>query len=226
MNTPKHIAFIMDGNRRWARQNKLSLVQGHFRGANNIERLVEYASTQGVMYLTFYAFSTENWKRSENEVEALMKVFREMLDSDMMNRMMENGVRIQTIGDISKFPDDIYEKLVSLIEQSKKNNKITAVFALNYGGRDEIVRALNKILSAKQSKVSEKEFETFLFTRDIPDPDLLIRTGGEMRLSNFLTWQSVYTELYFTQTLWPDFLEDDLKFALEEYSVRERRFGK
>lgn len=226
MSKLQHIAFIMDGNRRWARKNKLAVIQGHFQGANNLERLIEYASTQGILYMTFYAFSTENWQRSEKEVEDLMKVFRDMLHGDMMKRLMKNGVRIQTIGEISRFPTDIYEKLLSLIEESKSNNKITAVFALSYGGRDEIIKVMNSLLKQKKSSVTEEEVRTYLYTKTMPNPDLLIRTGGEQRMSNFLTWQSVYTELYFTPTLWPEFLEKDLQVALEEYSSRERRFGK
>lgn len=226
MRIPKHIACIMDGNRRWARQNKLKLIMGHNKGVDRLEELVEYAESVGVTHMTFWAFSTENWNRSKEEVDDLMTVFRNMLNGEMIERMMKNGVKVQTIGDISAFPDDIYKRLLEIVNISKKNTRITTTFALNYGGRDEILRAVRMVISEKRNDISEKEFEKYLYTHDMPNPDLIIRTGGEQRVSGYLPWQSVYSELYFTDCLWPEFDTQQLQKALEDFGHRERRFGK
>ena len=226
MKIPTHIAFIMDGNRRWAKSHKLEILFGHDKGAKLIEPLTEYAQSKGVKHVTFWAFSTENWNRSEKELEMLMTVFRELVNGPMVKRMMAKNVRINTIGDISKFPKDIYESLLRLRKDSEKNTGIQAIFGLNYGGRAEILKAVNELLQKKIKKVDEKTFSDHLFTAGTPDPDMIIRTGGEMRLSGFLPWQSAYAEYYFTQTLWPDFDEKELEKALKDYEARERRFGK
>lgn len=226
MKQIKHIAFIMDGNRRWARKNKFKIIMGHNKGVDRVEDLVDYAQKKGVAFVTFWAFSTENWNRDKKEVEDLMTVFRGLLNGKMIDRMMKNGVRVTTIGDIEAFPKDIAKRLKEIIEESKGNKKITAVFALNYGGRDEILRAVNKTIGNKKKVISAEEFEKYLFTKDMPDPDLIVRTGGEMRLSGYLPWQGVYAELFFVDTLWPDFTTDELQKVLEEYSQRDRRFGK
>lgn len=229
---PQHIAFIMDGNRRWAMQNKLALLFGHDKGAHQIEPLVEYAAKHGVLYVTFWAFSTENWQRSENEVTAIMEVFRRMFRDPMVGRMKKNDVKFGVIGDTTKFPQDIQENIERLLDETKNNKKITVTIALNYGGRDEILRAVRKVSSSKYKVASieneelENIFQEQLYTSNMPDPDLLIRTGGERRLSGFLPWQTVYTELYFSDVLWPDFGEKELQKVLNEYSSRERRFGK
>jgi undecaprenyl diphosphate synthase len=239
MNKLNHIAFIMDGNRRWARKRKLPLIVGHHKGAERIESLVAYASKRGIQYITFWAFSPENWQRGEKEVGFIMRVVREFLKSSAVNRMMKKGVRVKVIGDFEAFPEDIVAGLREIVEESKDNKMITAIFALNYGGRAEILRAVNKIASeeiAASSKnvgtprndkmINEETFSSYLYTKDLPEPDFVVRTGGEQRLSGFLPWQSAYSELYFTQTLWPDFDAQAFEMAIGEFERRERRFGK
>lgn len=244
MKDLSHIAFIMDGNRRWAREKKLPLLFGHRQGAKRIEPLVEHAAKNGIKFITFWAFSSENWMRGEKEVEFLMRVFREFIKGPVAKRMMEKGVRVKVIGDYRQFPQDIVKDVCEIIEKSKDNKSITAVFALNYGGRAEILRAVNVIASAaKQSTsaiesdsthppsdllhiINEEKFSDLLYTKDLPDPDMIVRTGGEMRLSGFLPWQAVYSELYFTDKFWPDFSTEEFDKAIEEYKNRERRFGK
>lgn len=227
---PTHIAFIMDGNRRWARERHLPLLFGHKKGAGRIEPLVSYAAKRGIGFVTFWAFSSENWKRGEKEVGFLMRVFRDFIKSSVVNRMMEKGVRVRVIGDIEFFPEDIVKGVREIIEKSKDNTAITVTFALNYGGRGEILRAVSKIIESEirnqKSEIKEEEFGSYLYAKDLPDPDMIIRTGGEQRLSGFMPWQSVYSELYFTEMYWPDFDEKAFGEALEEYARRERRFGK
>jgi undecaprenyl diphosphate synthase len=223
---PKHVAFIMDGNRRWAREHKLAILMGHNKGAEQIENIVTYGADKGIKYVTFWAFSTENWKRSEEEVSHLMEVFRTILLGPMVKRLIKKGVRLQIIGDYQAFSKDIVEGLDKLIEESKNNDLITATIALNYGGRPEIIRAVNRLLKENVSEINEAEFSKYLYTFEQPDPDLIIRTGGEQRLSGYLPWQGVYSELYFTDTYWPEFDETAFQTALDEYTHRERRFGK
>lgn len=223
---PNHIAFIMDGNRRWARAHKLSLLNGHKAGAESIEPLVVYGLRHEIKYLTFWAFSSENWKRGKMEVEFLLQVFRTFLKNNVVDRLIENGGKFRFIGDYQAFPVDIVTGLEDIIERSKNNSKIHATFALNYGGKQEIIRAVNLLLAEGKKNVEEQTFTSYLYTKDIPDPDLIIRTGGEQRLSGFLPWQGAYSELYFTDVYWPDFHERELEKAIEEYSQRERRFGK
>lgn len=221
----------MDGNRRWARVHGLPVLEGHRRVVDTIlEQLVEYASTKGVEYLTFWAWSTENWKRDKKEVEGIMRLFRILL-TRQIERLNKNGVRILSIGDISGFADDIQKSLSDAIEKTKNNKKITTVFALNYGGRDEIVRAVNRLrekgkIQDSNSKVSEEEFVKYLDTDGIPDPDFIVRTGGEQRLSGFLLWQSEYSEFYFPSWYMPEFTKERFDEVLEEYANRKRRFGK
>ena len=236
---PTHLAFIMDGNRRWAKAHKLETLMGHNRGAERIETIVEAAAKMKIPYVTFWAFSTENWNREKVEVEMLMKVFRDVLSGPMAARLIKNGVKLQIIGDFSKFPKDIALGLEKLMEASKGNTRITANIALNYGGRGEILGAVNKLLeitpqghgssgpeSGMTNLVDEETFSSYLFTKDQPDPDMIIRTGGEQRLSGFLPWQAVYSELYFTDVLWPDFDEEAFEKAISEFAHRQRRFGK
>ncbi len=230
----------MDGNRRWARERGLPVLAGHKKVADDILiPLVEYASKREISFITFWAFSTENWKRDNKEVRGIMEIFRHILKMKW-KRLDEKGVRIKVIGDISKFSDDIKESLVAVEDQTKNNKKITAVFALNYGGRDEIIRAANKAFSyqlsdirqKKQNVVSEDwrlttdDFSQFLDTKEIPDPDIIVRTGGEQRLSGFLPWQGVYSELYFPSWYMPEFDHEKLDEVIEEYGKRQRRFGK
>ncbi len=222
---PKHIAIIMDGNRRWAKLHGLQALQGHdYVSEKVIEPLVDRCIELGIPYLTLWAFSTENWKREQNEVEGLMQLFRKAFHKNS-ERLFERGVKLNTIGDLSRFPEDIQQGIQAWLEKSKDNTNITVTFALNYGGRDEIVRAVKKMIEAK-ADINETELSQQLDTAEMPDPDLIIRPGGEQRLSGYLTWQSVYSELYFTDVLMPDFSSAELDKAIEEYYQRQRRFGK
>lgn len=218
--TPKHVAIIMDGNRRWAKQQGLAVIRGHrFVAEQLIERLADFSIAKGISYLTLWAFSTENWERPKEEVEGIMALFRETFATSA-KRLHEKGVRVAVIGDMSRFPKDIQDGIEHWVKETKNNQNLIVSFALNYGGRDEIIRAVQK---------GGVDFADYLDTRqmiDLPDPDLLIRPGGEKRLSGFLTWQTVYTELYFTDVLMPDFDEVEFTKALEEYARRQRRFGK
>ena len=231
MNTiPKHIAIIMDGNRRWARAHHLPELMGHKKVSDEIlEPLIEHAAKLGISHMTFWAWSTENWNRKPEEVKGIMDIFRHVIKNNW-KRLADNGVKILTIGDLSKFPVDIQQSLNTVIEETKNNKKITTVFALNYGGRDEIIRAINTLhvkskIKNQKSKVLEEEFSQSLDTSGIPDPELIIRTGGEQRLSGFFLWQSEYSELYFPTFYMPDFTPDRLDEAIEEYQKRKRRFG-
>ena len=232
---PNHIAVIMDGNRRWAREHKLPILEGHRRVANDVlERLVEHAAKFGIPYMTFWAFSTENWSRAEDEVKGIMLILKQSL-GPFGKRMMEKGVRLLVIGDLSKIDKGLRKGIADVVERTKNNTRITVTIALNYGGRDEIIRAIKRVSSIR-NQVSGKHitldtltpdtFSSFLDTAGIPDPDFIIRTGGEQRLSGFLLWQSEYSELYFPTFLMPDFTPDKLDSAIEEFRNRKRRFGK
>lgn len=224
MKIPTHVAVIMDGNRRWAKERGLSILEGHRKVADEIlEPLIKHAAKRRIQFMTFWAFSTENWKRSEKEVRGIMTIFRHVIQK-RWQRLHEKGVRIRVIGDISKFPQDIYDALTKVVEQTKDNKKITVIFALNYGGRDEIIRAMKKITNT--TNVDEKEFSTLLDTSGIPDPEIIVRTGGEQRLSGFLLWQSQYSELYFPSWYMPEFSPEKLDEIIGEYQKRNRRFGK
>jgi undecaprenyl diphosphate synthase len=224
---PTHLAFIMDGNRRWAREHKLEMIMGHKKGADRIEAIVEHGAKKGIKVMTFWVFSTENWKRKKGEVDMLLKVFRDMFQGQMVKRMIAKGVKLQIIGEYRAFPQDIVNGLEKLMKASESNTRVAVNIALNYGGRQEILRVVNEIVKADRKEfIDEEKFSSYLFTTGQPDPDMIIRTGGEQRTSGFLPWQAVYSELYFTKTFWPDFDEKELDKALEEYAVRERRFGK
>jgi len=231
MNIPKHIAVIMDGNRRWAKEHGLPGPEGHKKVADEIlEPLIEHAAKLGVSYMTFWAWSTENWGREAGEVRGIMQLFRRVIQKKWQ-RLHEKGVRICVIGDIEKFPGDIAASLKKVVEQTKNNKKITAIFALNYGGRDEIIRAINKMLRDKRQetgdKLATKELLiNYLDTVGIPDPELIIRTGKEQRLSGFLLWQSEYSELMFPDWYMPEFTPQRLDEVIGEYDKRHRRFGK
>ncbi len=223
----KHVAIIMDGNRRWARSKNLEATQGHAQAANHaIEPLIEECIKQKIPYVTFWAFSTENWKRDKQELSELFRIFRSGL-VNMAQKFIDQGVCLRILGDINRFPQDIAQKTLDLVNKTKKNTNITVSFALNYGGRDEILRAVKKIIKkgVTPEELDEKLFTTFLDTSDIPDPDLIIRTGGDQRLSGYLPWQSVYSEIYFTDDLFPDFTPERLRLALQNFSQRDRRFG-
>jgi len=220
---PAHIAIIMDGNRRWARAHSLPILEGHRRVATVVlEKLVSHAARRGVKFMTFWAFSTENWNRATEEVKGIMTILKKSIGY-FGNRMHKKGVRLLVIGDLSRFDTPLQRAITSVVETTKHNTKITVIIALNYGGRDEIIRAIKQV--AHPMEISEKTFSEILDTRGIPDPDLLIRTGGEQRLSGFLPWQSVYSELYFPAWYMPDFTPERLDEAIEESARRQRRFG-
>ncbi|WP_126992331.1 polyprenyl diphosphate synthase [Thermosipho globiformans] len=219
-----HIAFIMDGNGRWAKKQNKPRMYGHFAGAYKIEEVVRWCAEYGVKYTTFYAFSTENWKRPKGEVNFIFGLLQSKI-GEFYERMNKEGVRLVFSGRLKELGEKIYNICMEYQEKTKNNDKIVVNMALNYGGRAEIVDAIKKIIDSKINDIDEEKFREFLYFPDIPDPDLIIRTSGEMRLSNFLTWQSAYSELYFTDVLWPDFSREDLDRAIEDFNKRQRRFG-
>ena len=226
----RHVAIIMDGNGRWAERRGLPKVEGHRQGARQVTEVLKAAQEYGVEFLTLYAFSTENWKRPVAEVTALMGLLEEFID-DKLSELMKNGIRLRTIGRTEDLFPGARKKLLYAIEMTEKNDGGTLNLALNYGGRAEIVDAVNKMAaemtekSGRFPKVTEESFRNYLYAPDIPDPDLLIRTSGELRLSNFLLWELSYSEMYVTDTLWPDFGKKEFGEALEAYGQRDRRFG-
>ena len=230
MNIPNHVAIISDGNGRWAKKRFLPRKAGHAAGARTVEKIIEDAHDLGIKYLTVYAFSTENWNRPEDEVKALMKLLRDYL-SNCIERANKNNMRCFVIGDKTGLDQDIVDRIEELEQCSKDNTGITFIIALNYGSRDEIKRATRQIaMDCKEGKlnpedITEETISSYLDTKGIPDPDLLIRTSGELRLSNYLLWQLAYTEFYFTDVLWPDFNKEELKKAILKYNQRDRRFG-
>ena len=230
---PKHIAVIMDGNRRWARRGSnitkvMSALDGHWQGAHTLSSVVEAASELGVSYLTMFAFSTENWKRSPHEVKTLMQILIEYLKRKRPS-LIHEGVKFGVIGDISAFGSEVCDEIAKTVDATRGGQTMTLTLALNYGGRDEITRAAkalaNDYKSGNIDTISEKMFSRYLDTGHLPDPDLLIRTSGEMRISNFLLWQIAYAEVYITETLWPDFTPVELFKAVLEYQNRDRRGG-
>jgi len=230
-NLPEHVAVIMDGNGRWANRKGAARIFGHRNAIEAVRQVIEGAGEIGVKYLTLYAFSTENWSRPKEEVDALMELLVSSLKKEI-DSLNKNKVKIRTIGDISQLPLACRENLEIAKEATKNNTGLTLLIALNYSGRWEILKAVNELVrdmqagKAKWKLVDEDLFSFYLDTKEIPDPSLLIRTSGEMRISNFLLWQIAYTELYVTQKLWPDFRKEDLYEAICEYQKRERRFGK
>ena len=229
-NLPKHIAIIMDGNRRWARNKGLPVALGHKEGAKTLEKIVRYAKNIGIKYITVYAFSTENWKRSEEEVSTLMNLMMNYLESYSKRADSEN-IKVQILGNRQGLSDKMNDLIEKCMERTKDNTGITFNIALNYGGRDEILGAVKNIAEKIQNNemkiedITEKTISDNLYTKGQPDPDLLIRTSGEIRLSNFLPWQLVYSEFVFVDKNWPDFSEKDLDEAIEEYQKRNRKFG-
>lgn len=227
MNIPKHIAIILDGNGRWAKSKGMPRSYGHIQGAKNLDRIVEAAYDMGVKYLTVYCFSTENWNRPAEEVEALMKLLRQYMKT-AQTRAKKNNIRTRVIGDISRLDEDLQKSILELEKVSAEYDGINLNIAINYGSRDEMVRGVRKMLedNLKPEELNEEVFSSYLDTKDIPDPDFLIRTSGEQRLSNYLLWQLAYAEMYFTDVPWPEFSPEDLKAAVEFYSTRDRRYGK
>ncbi|MGL4875517.1 MAG: isoprenyl transferase [Clostridium sp.] len=229
-NIPKHIAIIMDGNGRWAKKRKLPRTMGHKAGVETIRRILKEADRLGIKYMTLYAFSTENWKRPKEEVGALMKLLVQYLRQEI-NELHKNGVRINVLGDISMLPKECVEEIEKSSEKTKDNTGITMNIALNYGGRNEIVRGIKEIAKEIQSgkieisDINEDMFENYLYTKGIPDPDIIIRPSGEQRLSNFLLWQCAYSEFWYSNICWPDFKEKNLHQAIYDFQGRDRRFG-
>ena len=230
MNVPKHIAIILDGNGRWAKKKGMPRNYGHAQGSKNVERICEDAYRLGVKYLTVYAFSTENWKRPKDEVDALMNLLRNYMKT-CLKTAEKNRMRVRVLGDKTALDEDIRNRIAELEEATKNNDGLNFQIALNYGSRDEMIRAMKKMCAdCKEGKltpeqIDESLFETYLDTHDIPDPDLMIRTSGEQRLSNYLLWQLAYSEFYFTDVLWPDFTKEELIKAIEYFNGRDRRFG-
>lgn len=227
---PRHVAVILDGNGRWAEAHGVPRAMGHKAGCETLEKMVEAAARIGLEYFTVYGFSTENWKRSREEVGALMNLFRYYMVR-IIKIANDNNVRVRMIGEKSRFDPDIIEGIDRMVESTKDNTGLTFVVAINYGGRDEIVRAARKLAEDYRksgedvSRIDENVFASYLDTAGMPDPDLMIRTGGELRLSNYLLWQLAYSELYITDCLWPDFTREELERAIDAYGKRERRFG-
>jgi len=228
---PQHVAVIMDGNGRWAQQQGQVRVFGHENGVTSVKETVEAAGELGVKYLTLYAFSTENWNRPQEEVEALMRLLVSTIGTETKS-LNENGIRLMAIGDLKSLPEDCYNELMNAIEVTSKNDKLTLVLALSYSSKWEIIEAVKQIAEKVEkgkldiSNIDDTTISSHLSTRNIPDPELLIRTSGENRISNFLLWQIAYSELYFTEKLWPDFRKEDFFEAIFDFQNRERRFGK
>ncbi len=227
---PSHIAIIMDGNGRWAKKRGLERAEGHRAGAIAVKNMVENLKGRGIDYLTLYAFSTENWKRSKEEVDGLMELLGEFIDANL-DLMIEKEIRLLVTGRINGLPENARNKLLNAIRKTSKNQGGTLIFALNYGGRAEIADAARQIAEdavagkIKPEDIDESFFSRYLYLPDVPDPDLLIRTSGELRLSNFLLWELSYSEIYVTETLWPDFNIAELDKAIEDFQKRNRRFG-
>jgi undecaprenyl diphosphate synthase len=230
-NLPEHVAVIMDGNGRWAKKKGAARIFGHRNAIEAVRQVIEGAGEIGVKFLTLYAFSTENWGRPKEEVDALMELLVNTLQKEVAS-LHKNKVKLKTIGDINQLPKECRENLREATEATKNNTGLTLLIALNYSGRWEILKAVNELVArvrdglVKATEINEQLFSQYLETKDVPDPALLIRTSGEMRISNFLLWQIAYTELYITPKLWPDFRKEDLYEAICEYQKRERRFGK
>ena len=227
---PTHVAIIMDGNGRWAKKRNMPRDKGHYEGMQTVKKITKYASKLGIKYLTLYAFSTENWARPKEEVSYLMDLPEKMFTS-FMPELMENNVKVEVIGVVEKLPENTRKAVEDAVEQTKNNTGLKLIFALNYGSKDEIVTAVKRIAQGaanneyKVEEIDEQLISDNLFTKDTPDPDLLIRTSGEQRISNFLLWQIAYSEFIFTKVAWPDFVEEEFYKALLEYQSRDRRFG-
>ncbi|MEO0224857.1 MAG: isoprenyl transferase [candidate division WOR-3 bacterium] len=225
MKIPKHIAIIMDGNGRWASERNLPRIIGHKVGSESVREIIRVCLELKIEYLTLYSFSTENWQRPKEEIKGLMELLKFLLKNEV-DELNRNGVSIRAIGKLDYLPNDVKNELFKAIEKTKNNNKLKLYLALSYGGRQEILDAVNKIIKSQLESIDEETFRNFLYDPNLPDPDLLIRTSGEYRISNFLLWQISYSELYFTKTLWPEFRREEFLKAIEDYSKRKRKFGK
>jgi len=231
LKLPKHLAIIMDGNGRWAKKNGLLRTIGHENGAKTVRNIIEVSAELGIEFLTLYTFSTENWNRPKFEVDTLMKLLVKSLKKEA-NTFIKNNIRLNVIGNINNLPSVVRKELTEVLEKTKENNKLTLTLALSYGAREELVSATKELCNKVKNNIisvddiDESIINNHLYTSNLPDVDLLIRTSGEQRISNFLLWQIAYSELYFTDVLWPDFKKEDLMEALQNYQDRERRFGK
>ncbi len=223
---PNHVAIIMDGNGRWAKSKGLPRIEGHRRGAKVARNMIKIAHDRGIKYMTFFAFSSENWSRPAKEVDGLMNMLRHYMKSDV-KELEKHNARLHVIGEIERLPHDVFNLIRKWEEKTKNNDGIHIIMALSYGGRQDIVSAVKRLVKSgiPADKIDEETLSNSLMTKNIPDPDLLIRTSGEQRVSNFLLWQLAYTELYFTQTAWPDFNARELDKALSSYANRDRRYG-
>ncbi|MDD2227318.1 MAG: isoprenyl transferase [Clostridia bacterium] len=221
---PQHIGIIMDGNGRWALKRGYTRLFGHEKGVDAVKKTIDFASEIGIKVLTLFAFSTENWKRSSEEIDGIFEIIEKYLDTDF-EEYKNKGIKVRTMGDLSKIPQNLQKKINECITTTQNNKGMIVNVAVNYGARDEIIRAVNNLIKTEKKEVSIDDFKENLYTYGLPDPDLIIRTSGEMRLSNFLLFQSAYSELYFIKTYWPSFNEKHFKRALKAYSKRERRFG-
>ncbi len=224
---PNHVAIIMDGNGRWAKQHGLLRLEGHQAGAENIRPIIKYLNQHHIKYVTLYGFSTENWNRPKDEVTGLLRLFEESINK-YVSELRENGIKLRHLGHLKELPQGLQLAINKAIELTKNNARMTLSFALNYGGRLEILDAVRQIIAEgiQIQNIDERLFKSYLYTAGLPDVDLLIRTGGEFRISNFLIWQAVYSEYYFTDVLWPNFNQKELEKALLTYSQRQRRFGR
>ncbi len=220
----KHVAFIMDGNGRWAKKRRLPRELGHKAGADAFERIVNYCYDIGVGAVTVYAFSTENWKRPKREVDALFMLFTEFIDH-YVEKLKHRSVRLIFIGDREPFSESFRKRIENVEKKTENNDKMILYLGVNYGGRDDICHAVNSLIAEGKTNITEEDISNRIYTSLSPDPDLIVRTGGEYRISNFLIWQSAYSELYITDTLWPDMKESDVDLAIQEFMKRERRFG-
>ncbi|HEV2128818.1 MAG TPA: isoprenyl transferase [Thermomicrobiales bacterium] len=223
---PRHVAIIMDGNGRWARQRGLARIEGHEAGTENIRRITHAAGQLGIRYLTLWAFSAENWRRPREEVEGILNILGRAIETET-EELHRQGAQLRHIGDLGSLSSDLQRAIEGAIERTKHNDKLVLTLAFNYGGRQELLRAVQDIVASGVSPehIDESTVERHLYTHDLPDPDLIIRTSGEYRLSNFLCWQGAYSELHFSPTLWPDFSPSDLETAVRDFAQRERRFG-
>ncbi|MBN2260941.1 MAG: isoprenyl transferase [Clostridiales bacterium] len=225
MKIPQHVAFIMDGNGRWAKKRFLPRTLGHKAGTENLRKIITYAKDIGISYVTFYAFSTENWKRPAEEISALMDILLTYLRAETKNFVKE-GARLNILGDLSDFAEEFQNEINNSVQLTKNCDRIIVNIALNYSGRSDIIHGINEMLkNGTVESITENDFSKYLYTKDMPEPDLLIRTSGELRISNFFLWQLAYSELYFTDVLWPDFNEKEFEKALKNFTQRDRRFG-
>ncbi len=221
---PRHIAFIMDGNGRWAKKRLMPRSYGHKKAVDNVTEVVEYCFSRGIKYISLFAFSTENWNRPQEEVETLLGLLRKYFTVKIKD-LLKGGVKLRLMGDLSVLPEDIRSDLLGAVESTAKNDRYVLNVGINYGGRDEIVRAANRLIAAGKTQITKEDLASALDTAGIPDPDFVVRTSGEERISNFMLYQMAYAELYFPKTLWPDFHKKDVDDCLKVYQKRHRRFG-